>query len=102
MALKQKHFWICDKKPGACRGWPNGWKRCENDMCYHTTNIEHARNGVSGHNNFAIIRTDDEEQFWEYTSKCTEPFRCTAQMEINNEKYCADGECPLNHGACQE
>ena len=39
-------FFICDRKPGACRGWDK-WKDCPtciNDFCHHTSNPDHAKN----------------------------------------------------------
>lgn len=36
-------FFICDKKPGACRGWSKGWSMCMNEMCEHTSNPDHAK-----------------------------------------------------------
>lgn len=38
-------FFICDKKPGACRGWDKweGCPVCMNDMCHHTSNPDHAK-----------------------------------------------------------
>ena len=36
-------FFICDKKPGACRGWSKGWSVCMNVMCHHTSNPDHAK-----------------------------------------------------------
>lgn len=38
-----ERLYLCDKKPGACRGWDKGWTRCMNEMCDHTTNANHAR-----------------------------------------------------------
>ena len=35
-------FFICDKKPGACRGWSKGWSACMNEMCNYTSNPDHA------------------------------------------------------------
>lgn len=38
-------FFICDKKPGACRGsekW-EGCPTCMNDLCNHTSNPDHAK-----------------------------------------------------------
>ena len=107
MALKSdQYLFICDKQPGACKGWLKCWSRCENDFCYHTSNIEHARNCVDGKisqsQKFIVISVNDKNQYWEYTGKCTEPFKCMAQLEVEGRKYCIDGECPLNHGACQE
>ena len=36
-------FFICDKKPGACRGWSKGWSECTNEFCRHTSNPDHAK-----------------------------------------------------------
>ena len=38
-----KILYLCDMKPGACRGWEKGWTQCMNEMCEHTTNASHAR-----------------------------------------------------------
>ena len=38
-------YFICDRKPGACRGWDSkyGWCACMNEMCDHTSNPDHAK-----------------------------------------------------------
>ena len=35
-------FFICDRKPGACRGWSKGWPECTNKFCRHTSDPDHA------------------------------------------------------------
>lgn len=32
-------FFICDRKPG----WCNGWSGCQNELCHHTSDPDHAR-----------------------------------------------------------
>lgn len=39
----RKKLYICDKKPGACKGWGEGWETCQNEMCFHTSNRKHRK-----------------------------------------------------------
>ena len=36
-------FFICDRNPGACRGWSKGRLSCKFGFCNHTSDPEHAK-----------------------------------------------------------
>lgn len=94
--MTDKILYICDKQPGACNGWEReGWTRCENDMCFHTSNKEHAKTGGTG----IMLRYDRSKKLyslWEVTCRCYYDNKCAAQMEVaGKKKYCIDGNCPI-------
>ena len=55
-----KRFYLCDKKPGACKSNIEG---CPNDMCFHTTNKKHALNKNGKFIPFK--QADGQYQAWE-------------------------------------
>lgn len=59
-----KRFYLCDKKPGACKGWENGWTKCPDDFCEHTSNAAHARIKTGHHFNLEL-NSNGEAFFWE-------------------------------------
>ena len=92
--MTDKILYICDKQPGAC-GWNRkGWKHCENDMCFHTSNKEHAKDSDAGM--FVKVRMSKEDiLLWQVTCLCEYGKFCAAQLEAGNKKYCIDGNCPI-------
>lgn len=93
--MTDKILYICDKQPGACEGWERkGWKRCENNMCFHTSNKEHAKTGGTGIM-LQFYRSKKQKSLWEVTCRCYYDNKCLAQLEAGNIKYCIDGNCPI-------
>ena len=93
-SMTVKILYICDKQAGACDWSRNGWKRCENDMCFHTSNKEHAKTGGTG----IMLRAYSNKKLhslWEVTCRCYYDNKCAAQLEDGNKKYCIDGNCPI-------
>ena len=94
-----KWLFVCDQKPGACDSWGKGWKHCENESCFHTSNVAHALNGPNTAGNgkkYIKIIDGDRCMMWEYTCKCEHPeMKCTAQLLHAGKKLCIDGKCPL-------
>lgn len=92
--MQEKYLYICDKQPGACRGWNKGWKKCENEMCMHTSNIEHAKYKNVAGRKFAIIQSSI---FFEVLGACGHPsIICEYQFEAGpeGEKLCTEKDCP--------
>ena len=62
-----KKFYLCDKKWGACPPWKRqGWTKCMNEYCDHTTNANHARIKTGHH--FVLMEYKNggiEPQYWE-------------------------------------
>ena len=93
--MTDKILYICDKQPGACDGWAReGWKRCENNMCFHTSNKEHAKTGGTGIM-LQAYGSKGIKTFWEVTCRCYYGKNCDAQLGAGSKKYCIDGNCPI-------
>lgn len=93
--MTDKILYICDKQPGACEGWTReGWKHCENDMCFHTSNKEHAKTGGTGIM-LQAYGSKGIKTFWEVTCRCYYKKNCAAKLGAGKEKYCIDGNCPI-------
>lgn len=74
---KCKYFYLCDRKPGACKSWKKyGWTFCHNPMCEHTTNPDHSRNKI-GRMFRLIVNEDGTAERWEIEKKPT--------FEVNHE-----------------
>lgn len=84
----RKKLYICDKKPGACRGWQGGWKQCENDMCFHTSNRKHRK-----YKGGRFIKIKRSAARWQVMDKCCHISifnTCKKAFELH---YCLFEEC---------
>lgn len=94
---RYKYLYVCDKKPGACRGYDK--EHCRNTVCFSTSNAAHAINCVDGHiqpgQKFVQIEAEDEILMFEYTDICPHKNKCDAKLEHDGIAYCIDGKCPL-------
>lgn len=91
---KDKYFYLCDKQPGACRGWERGmWQHCENYMCFHTSNPDHAKYKREPVTKFAKFRGGC---FFEYIQPCDLDIKCAFKLEDieTGAKLCMTHECP--------
>lgn len=81
--MQEKYLYICDKQPGACSGWKCGWKKCENKMCFHTSNIEHAKYKHDPAQKFDKVKqSDDVMLLFEYCWVCPhDGLKCAYKMD---------------------
>ena len=81
--MQEKYLYICDKKPGACAGWEKGWKQCENKMCFHTSNIEHARYKHEPMKKFERVKlSDDTILLFEFCGVCPhDGMKCAYKLD---------------------
>lgn len=98
MIMEERYFYICDKKPGACGGWKHGWKKCINEFCLHTSNVEHAKYKNESGRKFAIVKQSEEKTiFFEILGACVHPcIKCQHQITAgpNETKLCTENDCP--------
>ena len=101
--MKETYLYICDKKPGACTGWEkdkdgNAWQKCENEFCFHTSKVEHAKYKNESSRTFAIVCHDVEKPlFFEVVRACDHPaVKCKYKTEVGPDslKVCIEKECP--------
>ena len=81
--MQEKYLYICDKQPGACDGWECGWKKCENEMCFHTSIIEHAKYKNEPIKKFEIVkRSDDTILLFEFCGVCPhDGMKCVYKLD---------------------
>ena len=100
MIMEEEYLYICDKQPNACgrHGWREGWTKCENEMCMHTSNIEHAKYKNDPGRKFAIVqRSENETSLFEIVGVCVHPLiKCKYQFETDPDaaKLCTEKDCP--------
>lgn len=62
---RRKFFYLCDRKPGACpSSRKEGWERCTNEMCKHTSNAQHAKNKAFRRYKL-FVNSDGVAEYWE-------------------------------------
>lgn len=85
--MKETYLYICDKKPGACTGWKKdkdgiAWQKCENELCFHTSNIEHAKYKRDPMQKFEMVKqSDDSMLLFEFCGVCPhDGLKCAYKM----------------------
>ena len=84
----RKKLYICDKKPGACRGWEGGWKQCENDMCFHTSNRKHRK-----YKGGRYVTLKGSNARWQIMNRCCHIRIFSPCKESFEVIYCLRKEC---------
>lgn len=87
-AAMKKKLYICDKKPGACSGWEKGWTKCENEMCFHTSNRKHRK-----YKGGRFIKLNGSTAKWQIMRRCNRINvfnKCEYEFDV---KGCLCDEC---------
>lgn len=84
----RKKFYICDKKPGACIGWEKGWTKCENEMCFHTSNRKHRK-----YKGGMFIKISGSSARWQVMNKCCYISVFNKCKDAFDLTYCLREEC---------
>lgn len=99
--MKETYLYICDKQPGACGGWKKGWKKCENEMCFHTSNIEHAKYKHDTTQKFEMVKQSENTMLlFEFRGVCPHyGLKCAYKIkraDVNYELCTGKGNLPCD------
>lgn len=68
--MEQIIFYLCDRQGHCCPEWPS---LCINDECFHTSDVNHAKNGPADKNaldtRFKKVINDGVITYWEIKEK---------------------------------
>ena len=96
--MKERYFYICDRKHIECTGDIDGVKECKNTFCRHTSKMRHAKYLNEPGRKFAIVKhSEDETAFFEIVGACAHPLiKCEYQFEVSeiDTKLCTAKDCP--------